>query len=371
MKKLLCLTLFLSAMIYCYSIKTEEAKKTSNLKTNEKITKQSDTDLTKGIFLTPPQKCASKADLKKDVQNALVAKKQEKQKQYLRADKSDLWWIKNWGYGDSAYLFDYVSPVFKTTFVTEAQEIYDKFKALDNKKDGPYEDPFDYNNFISEDMTEDEKKKLLGNLKLINDNYDPDIFNISVNAVQLHSGMKAFKWYDPGNGVADYSKDFLVKYDADGDGRLNPRELILGTIDYNKDGKFGDPNIKNLFNKSARSLDAMFQFIDCDNDGYINSEELWKNVKALNRGTGEKRYDIYGLNQTLRLRAINDFILKSHSSKNGLLSRDEFISGVFLGFWNRQCERKKILTDDSRSLIALRWDKDGTIDKAYIKSLAR
>jgi len=63
------------------------------------------------------------------------------------------------------------------------------------------------------------------------------------------------------------------------------------------------------------------------------------------------------LNEQLRTSAINDFVLKSHDSKNGLLTKEEFVSWVLFGFWNRQVEPTKVLEWDERSLLNLRWNQ--------------
>lgn len=203
-------------------------------------------------------------------------------------------------------------------------------------------------------MTQQEKDKILSNLKNINSNYVKEIYDVSINSVQLHFAMKKWKWVVD-TQVADYAMDFLMKYDWDGDWRLNMREIILGVIDHNQT-VYGKPGVKNVFEPLIFKLNAMFSFIDCNADGYVSAEEIWKNMKQLNRWeTNANKFNIFGLNESLRVSAINDFVLKSHESKNWLLSKPEFISGVLFGFWNRQVEPTKILSGDERSLMNLRW----------------
>jgi len=214
-------------------------------------------------------------------------------------------------------------------------------------------------------MSAAEKAKVLSNLKNINANYVKEIFDISVNAVQLHIAMKKWKWVID-SSLADYAQDFIMKYDANGDGRLSPRELILGAIDHNRT-LYGSPNVKFLFEPLMFKLIAMFDFIDCSGKGYISAERIWTNIPNLQRGDGNaNKYNIFGLNKTLRMTAINDFVLKTHDSKNGLLNMQEFISGILFGFWNRQTSNTLIVEDDSRSLINLRWTSNNA-DVAYEK----
>lgn len=280
-------------------------------------------------------------------------------KQFIKATKTELWWVKNWGFGASAYLFDYLNPVLKESFINDSNAILKELKALPNDKYGSYKDPFDYSNFLSSEMTEEEKNNLLKNPALINSNYVKEIYENSINAVQLKAAMPKFKWFTD-KSFDDPAKAFVQQYDSDGDGRLNPREVILGVIDYNKT-ILGTLAPKNLFNETMKKISAIYSFIDCNNDGFISAEEIWGNLKNLNRPvTG---YNIYNIAPELRVVSVNDFILKSHDSRTGLLNKTEFFTGILLGLWNRQTTSKEILKDDSRSLVNLRWQGNGQTDK--------
>jgi len=360
MKNNQIMILFLSTLLLSFTITSinslanKETEK--NLKTSESSSvssrkfSQAEEELMKQMFSTPPTTCGGSGATTR----SQIAAPAKKGKDFIKASKSELYWVKNWGFGNSAYLFDYLSPVFKVPFVNEAKKIYSELKAINNKKDGIYTDPFDYMNFITPEMSNAEKEKILSNLKNINSNYVKEIYDISINAVQLHYAMKKWKWVVDST-VADYAMDFLMKYDGDGDGRLNMREIILGVIDHNQ-SIIGNSGVKNAFEGIFFKINAMFTFIDCNGDGYVSAEEMWKNLKTLKRGDANaNKFNIFGLNEGLRTSAINDFVLKSHESKNGLLSKPEFVSGVLFGFWNRQIEPTKILDTDDRSLIKLRW----------------
>lgn len=365
-KQILFLTLFLVCLISCFTyIKSSKASSGSNLRS---LSNQTEDHFKKVLFDAAPQNCKSPEDIQRDKEQTLLNNNKEI-KQYIRAKKSDLWWVKSWGYGDSAYFYDYLEPVFLPKFIAEAKALYEALKAFDQNKDGNYEDPLDYNKFFTDGMSDAEKTKIKKNLALINENYVKEIYDASINAVQLNKAMKVWKWYTQ-RTTADYAMDFVQKYDADGDGRLNVREVTLGAIDYNKKN-LANTAVKQVFNESATNLSAVFSFFDCDGDGFISAEDIWNKVRDLKRGDGETRFNIFSTNQSLRVRSINDFMLKCHGSKNGLLNKSEFISCILLGFWNRQLEKTKVLTDGSRSMIGLRWSKDGQTDIAASKAVAK
>lgn len=357
MKKQLLLTIFVALMLTFSNSKKEN----NNLKKSR--FSQQDEDLMKQLFTGAPPKCKSPEALIDEAQEE--AQKNKKAKLFEKGTKSDLWWVKAWGYGPSAYLFDFLEPVMLNKFIEEGSKIYSDAKAIDNTRDGNYLDPFDYKNFISDDMSDAEKERFLNDYKLINSNYVKEIYDISINAVQLHKLMKDWKWITSPTG--DYSRVLVDNYDADGDGRLNVREFLLATIDYNR-LNYGKSGIKNLFNESIGVLNAMFTFIDCNEDGYVSAEELWKNLKNLKRPVATD-YNIFGANESFRITAVNDFFIKIFDSKNGLLNKTEFMAGILLGFWNRQTTSTQVVKDGSRSLIALRWENKAK-DKAFIKSLS-
>jgi len=349
MKKNLMMTLFLIVMI-CGFLNAKENKNNNNLKTSNKVqyrkVSQTDEMLQKTLFTTLPTKCKP---FEKELEE--VQERKQKEKMFVKGSKTDMWWVKPWGYGQSAYFYDYLQPVLMEPFLEEAKLIYESVKANDNKKHGLYTDPFDYALFISEDMSDAEKQKIMSNLKLVNANYVKEVFDISINAVQLHKSMKEWKWTR--ELKTDYSKDIIDLYDQDGDGRLNIREFILAVIDYNKKNQF-DKDVKFQFNEMISICDAIFTFVDCDENGYVSTEELYNNMKNLKRPNKDE-YNIYGANKEVRLTAVNDFMLKCHYSKNGLLTREEFTLCIFYGFWNRQTTSTKFLKDNSRNLADLRW----------------
>ena len=72
----------------------------------------------------------------------------------------------------------------------------------------------------------------------------------------------------------------------------------------------------------------------------------------------------FGNDENIRTAAINDFILKHSTAKDGFISRREFRIGTLLGYWDRQTEISKVVLDDSRTLKKLRWSENNMIDVA-------
>jgi hypothetical protein len=278
-----------------------------------------------------------------------------------KSKKGKFDWVEEWGYGKAAYFFDFIDSVLKEDVLAEFKKIYKDMFAMSNKDTPDYKDIFDITKLISKDKF---SKKFASNLKKVNKNYEPKIYSISVNTVQIHKAMPLWKW-EIDVGLKDYAVTFVKKYDMNGDGRLNPRELILGALELNKH-MFGSGICTHCMEGVVEKIDAMFLYLDCDNDGLITSEDLWKNLPLLKRSTS--KYNIFALEKKegIRTDAINDFILKNNKMTKGALNKVEFRNGILYGIWDRQTDYYKILDDDSKSLRKLRWKTDGTLDiKAF------
>jgi len=206
--------------------------------------------------------------------------------------------------------------------------------------------------------------KVIEQLKRFTQNFDDEIYNLSVNTVQVNKAMQLFKWNtDPAN--LNSAKEFVTKYDMNFDGRLNYRELILGSIYHNKQ-LIGMPSpICDLcYFDIGKTLDAIFLYLDCDNDGFLSAEEMWTNLPKMNRSTAEWNIFQFGIDESIRTASINDFILKNSETRDGHLSRREFRIGLLLGFWDRQTEQRRILDDSSKTMRNLRWEEHNMIDVA-------
>jgi hypothetical protein len=154
-----------------------------------------------------------------------------------------------------------------------------------------------------------------------------------------------------------------MNYDLNFDGRLNPREMILGSI-WNNQQTIGSPICDHCFFELSKTFDAIFIYLDCNNDGLLSAEEMWKNLPKIKRNTEKFNIFAFGNDESIRTSSINDFILKNSKIRDGFITKNEFRIGLLLGFWDRQTEFTKILTNDSRALKKLRWQEDEMIDIA-------
>jgi Ca2+-binding EF-hand superfamily protein len=270
-------------------------------------------------------------------------------------------WIKKWGYGPAAYLLDFFDPLFQKKAVKAFKEVHEALKKLSNKDTKDFVDPFALDKLISK-----KNLKKIG-YKGVTKNYNKAVYEISINTVQLNTAMPKWKWYiEPKE--EDFAQNLVSKYDFDGDGRLNVRELIIADIDHNKN-ILGVEECKMCFQDIAITMDAIFSFMDCNNDGMLNAEELWAGLPQLNRK--DKKYNIFKIKNSdnIRTNAINDFVLKN-SGDNGSITKEQFRTGLLHGLWDRQTSTKGVINDDSRNLKSLRWDKTGSTDTvafAYVK----
>lgn len=202
--------------------------------------------------------------------------------------------------------------------------------------------------------------------------FNPSTWEQSFSAARISNIIKAFGWGKPAN-IPYYFKRLIDKYAFSGNGRLDAREFIFYAImenykSYNQCKKF-------CFKRVIEEvIDPLFTFLDCDNDGYINSESIWEGFKYLKR-SDSKKFSFYNCilprayNKYYRTHAPNDFVLKNVQSADGYLSREEFRKGILLGYWERQVNGLAVVTDDSVNRKAERWDSSGIVDKDCMELL--
>jgi len=197
-----------------------------------------------------------------------------------------------------------------------------------------------------------------GNKAMFNEN----VYKNSITVGQLHSALIDFGWPHNKNEV-NFAKKILDRYDFDGDGRLNPRELIILTIIHNK-SKLGLRECRNCYNDLVnKKIDPIFNFIDCDHDNKINAEDMWESFASLNRKNNVCNiYDCKVREQPYRTNAMNDFIIKNMEDFDGYLSKEEFRAGLLLGYWDRQTTVEKILQKDEKTWKKLRWGDELNTD---------
>lgn len=336
-----------------------------NLKVNDKSTDKSVAQTDQSIyskmwdelFSVPRGKACSSTKLRARVRRELI---EEGLYPGQRIKKKKFWWIKQWGYESAAYFFDYIDPVLREPVIKEFQALYKDVSAFPIVNT-EIPDPFDYKQMIQKNSAFLSKQQIK-QIKLFTKNFDPDIYNLSVNYPQIHAAINKWKWnVNPGD--ASVYRRFIMNYDLNFDGRLNPREMILASI-WNNKQTIGSPICDHCFFELAKTFDAIFLYLDCNNDGLLSAEEMWKNLPKIRRDTEKWNIFAFGNDESIRTASINDFILKNSKIKDGFITRNEFRIGLLLGFWDRQTEYTKILTDDSRTLKKLRWQDDEMIDIA-------
>jgi hypothetical protein len=317
------------------------------------------TSMWKTLFKVPRGTACSKNNILSRVRRELKDDGKYPSK-HGRAQKNKFWWVKQWGYEASAYFFDYLDPILRDLAVKEFQAIVTALKAFP-QADSKIPDPFDFKKMISKGNANFSAKQMK-TLKKFTQNYDAKTYEASANLPQVQAAINKWKWaVNPGDPT--YFQRFIQKYDMNYDGRLNPREFVLASL-YNNKQTVGSSLCDHCFFEVGKTLDAIFLYLDCDNDGLLSAEEIWGNLPNIKRSTEKWNMFAFGNDQSIRTAAINDFVLKNSKIKEGFITRVEFRVGLLLGLWDRQTETTKVVTDDSRTMKNLRWKEGDMIDVA-------
>jgi len=347
---------------------------TSGPKEGEKFDKPDVGQIWDDLF-TVPRTSSCRAEINKAAVRAQVQAEEERKYAAGGADllvsDASFAWVKKWGFGPVAYLLDFFDPLFRSEVLKEFKAIHNSTMSEDPENTPEYSDQFDFASRISTAPPE-RQDALMRDLKKFEKTYDPIIFQISANSVQVMKAMKNFAWFvDP--GTADYAADFVTKYDINHDGRLNPKELILGSIHYNL-AILGSKKCNHCYTKIARRIGALHTYLDCQETGFINADQMWKSLPELRRPTSQFNIFGYGNSENIRTNAINDFVLKNEKAKEAYVGKEEFIGGILLGIWDRQVTENSIIEDDSRNLKRLRWSDNNMVDTAaynYVKAITK
>lgn len=309
------------------------------------------------LFSVPRGKACSKTNLLARIRRELI---EAGLYPGQRIKKKKFWWVKQWGYGPAAYFFDFIDPVLREQILAEFSSLYKdvlEFPQVDTN----IPDPFDYKKLVSQGANSLTKEQIKA-LKLFSKNFDNEVYQASANMPQLQAAITKWKWnINPGDPT--YFRRFVMNYDMNFDGRLNPRELILASI-WNNKQTVGSPLCVHCYFDVSKTLDAIFLYLDCNNDGLLSAEEIWGNLPLIKRNTEKWNIFSFGNDESIRTAAINDFILKNTKIKDGYITKNEFRVGILLGVWDRQTDKLKILTDDTRTLKNLRWEEGDMIDIA-------
>jgi hypothetical protein len=281
----------------------------------------------------------------------------------------------------SAYLFDWIDGFLMEDVVKEFKKIVDESKKI--AQDPLCEDVYstvnqieayksmgkgqEINISVTDDA--DKEKKLLEHLAKLNPNVIESEFQSSINICQMSAMIKTWKWQRD-DDVVKWQKKLLDAFDFNGDGRLNAEETLTLAIIYNyTKGTLGEPQGENTFNSVCKEkVDGIFNFADCNGDGYVSAEELWHTFKYLKKAKDQDKYNMYKCDAYVPMTteynsgAINDLILKNNIVSEGLLNNEEFRVGILLGFLERQVLKTTVFEDNSLTEISGRWGSDGKTD---------
>jgi hypothetical protein len=327
-------------------------------------------DIWNDLF-TVSRTTACKAEQNRLAILAEIKNESEMRDSTMTVNDSAFGWIRKWGFGPISYLMDFFDGSFRDDVLEEFKSIHNVTMHEDPENTPEYSDVFDFAGRIA-NAPEEKQDALMRDLKKFEKTYDPIVYQLSANAVQIHKSMKNFNWFiDP--GMADFAADFVSRYDINHDGRLNPKELVLGSIMFNK-AILGSKKCNHCFTHIARKIGALFTYLDCGETGFINADQMWKALPDMRRNSSQYNIFGYGNSENIRTNAINDFILKNEKAKDAYVSKEEFISGILLGIWDRQVSENAIIDDDARNLKKLRWSDNNMVDTAaynYVKAVTK
>ena len=278
-----------------------------------------------------------------------------------------------------SYFFDYLDDLMQKDISIEF-EILAKSASLVpeedlNKFDEPYtvqkllfyfskgkdgKDPWKKSEIPTNNYLDAEK------IKLYKPDFNVNLWKNSFSAAKISNIMKTFGWGSPNTADKFYFKKLIDRFNFSGTGRLNTREFIFYAIweHYKSPGQCKEQCFKKVIEEK---IDPLFSFLDCDNDGFLNSENIWNGFKYLKR-SDQSKYNIYNCelphtyNKFYRTVAVNDFILKNSRVADGYVNKEEFRKGILLGYWERQVKKSTAVKDDSINKKSERWENDGALD---------
>lgn len=283
---------------------------------------------------------------------------------------------KEYGTGNIAYMFDYLDSCLKDEIVKAFDKVYNEARSIPSN---PVTDIYSlqnqikvlkgmgHSNIISDAELNSGNNELFSKLlSKLNPKFNINSYNVGINIEQITNIMSQWGWV---NSTPTYGenpiKELFDRYDWNGNGRLDPREFIFFSIIENK-GIFEKTSQKNHYKDVIETiLEPIFSFADCNDEGKVTSEQLWKTFEKLKC---KSRFDIFsctlkGSDQSYRTSSVNDLIIKNSKEFEGYLNKNEFIKGILLGFWDRQTTSTEILKGDEKAKKNERWTNNGEKDK--------
>lgn len=283
---------------------------------------------------------------------------------YLPKPKPNVFYNK-FGFEDSAYFWDFMDNILQQKIVAKFKEIWEKAKTApkDPKVKDVYSSKemviFYYNTggkprILYDPFKEADVMKLTKTLTTFNSSIDPALRIAGITMNQLPALVKQFGiHYNP--GLIGWQKKMLDAYDFNGDGTLSAEEFFFLLIWESRTKLADDRLFKEI---CVTVLDPIFDYLDCDSDGYINAEGIWVGMRELIRPTPE--CDIYRClspktRLPLRTTAPNDVVLKNNEEAQGILNKNEWRKAAILAYWDRQINNNNIFPDDKNNQKDLRW----------------
>lgn len=360
----------------------------SNLKSESKAKAKLKEDFTKqwtALFTTlvqPPQLCEPPEHLNNEESEDGDSSEEERLTSTNTPSPKANKWAKNQGFGDSAYLFDYIDDIFQADLISQFEKMYAAAKAIAPATPPTFEDPYTVEKLLYyfsqgasglSDQSEAPPASLatptadqLAQMQKYLKNFNPTIWQNSISAAQLYNIVEQWGWRK--SSKSKPIKRLLDKFDFDGDGRLNPSEFVLLSIINNSKGWDRSECKQFCYTDTLiNKIDPLFAYLDCDVDGFMSAENMWIGYANLKRKDPTK-YNMYScqmpnaLNKGYRTNSPGDFILKNSHKADGFVTRHEFRLGILLGYWDRQTDQAKIYTDDSKNLKSFRWADNGLKD---------
>lgn len=248
-----------------------------------------------------------------------------------------------YGWGPSAYLFDFLDPVLLKPIMEAFTSIWESANAEPlalSSKDK--EDPYTLQKIFN--MPTADQETLLTKFESLKKTFKRDVWNVSLTIPKVRAATASW----PYNAIgSDPAKEIVDAYDYNGDGRLSMKEFFIAYLNINRailGSQDCSPTEINCMHKVVRELlNPIFIKVDChDSDNKVGAEDMWKALEKLIRSTAD--YNIFlcmDEQEPIHTTAINDFILKSEKTINGYLNKLEFVRGILLGYWGRYITDKQ------------------------------